>query len=137
MKRHQLILKSKEESFPLMNFNKARFLLNHVITSHAWKLLVFLPRDLDGSDMKVFLRDISASKSVIQGKPQENKSNKKTHRPMFAYFLEWDSTSSVCNGLFDIPTIISSIWDRHKDEIERVKQGLRKEKKMVEVDISK
>jgi len=79
-------------------------------------LLVFVPRNLDGSDMKVFLRNISQDRQVLQGKPKE-KPGKATHRPMFVYFLEWNQDTKTCNGLFDIPTIISSIWDRAQDEI--------------------
>ncbi|CAF2232019.1 unnamed protein product [Rotaria magnacalcarata] len=79
------------------------------------QLFVIVPRDLDGSDMKVFLKNVSSSPnpSVIQGKPKERPGND-THRPMFVYFLEWDPAKKECDGLFDIPTIISACWDRRK-----------------------
>jgi len=80
-------------------------------------LLVFIPRDLEGSDMKAFLRNITMDKKVIQGKPKE-KPGKGTHRPMFVYFLEWNEKEKTCNGLFDIPTIISSCYDRKLEEKE-------------------
>lgn len=79
------------------------------------QLLVFVPRDLDGSDMKAFLRDISSAKAVIQGKPLENR-DRSSHRPMFVYFFKWNTEQLTCDGLFDIPTIISSIYDRAKDQ---------------------
>ncbi|CAF1517839.1 unnamed protein product [Rotaria sp. Silwood1] len=81
------------------------------------QLFIIVPRDLDGSDMKVFLKNLSSSSnaSVIQGKPKERPGND-THRPMFVYFIEWDPEKKECNGLFDIPTIISSCWDRHKND---------------------
>jgi len=80
------------------------------------QLLVFVPRNLDGSDMKAFLRTMSQNKKVLQGKPKE-RPGKGTHRPMFVYFLDWNDEKKTCDGLFDIPTIISSIWDRAQDEI--------------------
>lgn len=76
-----------------------------------------MPRDLDGSDMKVFLRKISDDKSVIQGKPADKPGNG-THRAMFVYFMEWDAATKTCNHLMDIPTIISSIWNRAQDQKE-------------------
>ncbi|CAF1186524.1 unnamed protein product [Didymodactylos carnosus] len=81
------------------------------------KLFVIVPRDLDGSDMKIFLKRISSlpNPAVMQGKPKERPGND-THRPMFVYFLECNTEKKECNGLFDIPTIISSCWDRHKNE---------------------
>ena len=35
---------------------------------------------------------------------------------MFVYFMQWDTNSKTCNYLFDIPTIISSIWNRAQDQ---------------------
>jgi len=81
------------------------------------QLLIYIPRDLDGSDMKIFLRKITDTNSVIQGKPKE-RPGAGTHRPMFVYFLEWDASTHICDGLFDIPTIISSIWNRAQDQKE-------------------
>jgi len=81
------------------------------------QLLVFIPRDLDGSDMKAFLRTITNDKKVIQGKPKE-KAGKQTHRPLFVYFLEWDEAAKTCNALFDLPTVISSCYDRARDQLE-------------------
>jgi len=80
-------------------------------------LLIYVPRDLDGSDMKLFLRKITDTTQVIQGKPKD-KPNAGSHRPMFVYFLEWNATDHTCDGLFDIPTIISSIWNRKQDQKE-------------------
>jgi len=88
-------------------------------------LLVFVPRNLDGSDMKVFLRNISQDRKVLQGKPKERPGNA-THRPMFVYFLDWNEEKKTCNGLFDIPTIISSVWDRAQDEIKHHKKKRKK-----------
>ena len=34
------------------------------------------------------------------------------HRPMFAYLFTSDTAAGTCSGLFDVPTIVSSIWDR-------------------------
>ncbi|CAF1596328.1 unnamed protein product [Rotaria sp. Silwood1] len=89
------------------------------------KLFIIVPRDLDGSDMKVFLKNLSSfpNPSVTQGKPKERPGND-THRPMFVYFLEWDPEKKECNGLFDIPTIISSCWDRHKNEKKNSKHSM-------------
>ncbi|CAF2388666.1 unnamed protein product [Rotaria sp. Silwood2] len=81
------------------------------------QLFIIVPRDLDGSDIKVFLKNLSSppNPSIIQGKPKERPGND-THRPMFVYFLEWNPTTKECDGLFDIPTIISSCWDRYRNE---------------------
>lgn len=35
------------------------------------ELLIFVPRNLEGFDMKGFIRDITNQKKVIQGKPKE------------------------------------------------------------------
>jgi len=110
-------LRDKEEEEPLtpidMEVERGKF---QDFTLTKGQLLVFVPRSLDGSDMKVFLRNISQEKKVLQGKPKE-RPGKGTHRPMFVYFLDWNEEKKTCNGLFDLPTIISSIWDRAQDEI--------------------
>jgi hypothetical protein len=77
--------------------------------------LIFLPRDLDkNSDLKEAIRMMTTSKQVMQGKPIE-KPRKSTHRPMFVYFIHWNEDSKTCDGLFDLPTIISSIYQRAED----------------------
>eukprot|EP01114_Cavostelium_apophysatum_P019189 TRINITY_DN6114_c0_g1_i1.p1 TRINITY_DN6114_c0_g1~~TRINITY_DN6114_c0_g1_i1.p1 ORF type:complete len:288 (-),score=66.93 TRINITY_DN6114_c0_g1_i1:167-1030(-) len=90
------------------------------------KLLLFIPRNLEGSDMKAFLREIATKNQVLQGKPKE-KPGKATHRPMFVYFLKWNTEAKTCSGLFDIPTIISSCWDRNQDESIEHKTDILKE----------
>jgi len=80
-------------------------------------ILVYLPRDLDGADLKALIRNMLNDKKIIQGRPVE-KAGGATHRPMFVYFLDWNTESKTCDGMFDIPTIISSCWDRAKDQKE-------------------
>jgi len=78
-------------------------------------ILVFLPRDLDGTDLKVLIRNLLNDKKIIQGRPVE-KAGGATHRPMFVYYLDWNMEAKICDGMFDIPTIISSCWERAKDQ---------------------
>jgi hypothetical protein len=40
----------------------------------------------------------------------------KTHRPLFVFLLEADAERKTCGYCFDIPTVISSCWDRARDE---------------------
>jgi hypothetical protein len=35
---------------------------------------------------------------------------------MFVYFMQWDTDRKTCNYLFDVPTIVSSIWNRAQDQ---------------------
>lgn len=109
-------LRTKEEGDTPIDMEVGKGQFQEYMLKHN-ELFVFVPRDLDGSDMKLFLRNISTDKSVIQGKPKE-RPGKGTHRPMFVYFLHWDPEQKICDGLFDIPTIISSCWDRAQDRIE-------------------
>jgi hypothetical protein len=67
--------------------------------------------------MKLFLRKISDTNSVIQGKPKD-KPGMGSHRPMFVYFMRWNQENNTCDYLFDIPTIVSSIWNRCQDQKE-------------------
>eukprot|EP01102_Stenamoeba_stenopodia_P002361 TRINITY_DN1217_c0_g1_i1.p2 TRINITY_DN1217_c0_g1~~TRINITY_DN1217_c0_g1_i1.p2 ORF type:complete len:430 (-),score=127.21 TRINITY_DN1217_c0_g1_i1:1660-2949(-) len=90
---------------------------NVVSTLKTNKLFIFVPRDLTGADMKVTLRNLLNDKTIIQGRPQELPEGA-THRPMFVYFLSWNVEEKTCDGLFDLPTIISSIYERSKDQQE-------------------
>jgi len=64
--------------------------------------------------MKATLRNLLNDKIIIQGTPQELPEGA-THRPMFVNFLSWNIEEKSCDGLFDLPTIISSIYERAKD----------------------
>ena len=80
------------------------------------QLHVFIPRDLNENDIKKALRDMQNEGSCFQGKPLEKENA--SHRPMFVFCLEKDDEKRSCFGLFDVPTIISSCWDRsgHDEE---------------------
>ena len=99
------------------------------------QLLIFIPRALNGGDIKAAIRSKVSQKVVIEGRPKAQPGTAGTHRPMFLYFLLWDDEGGgsssggasgdgsgnewrreggdgipQCAGCFDIPTIISSIW---------------------------
>ncbi|GBG29988.1 Hypothetical Protein FCC1311_062082 [Hondaea fermentalgiana] len=79
-------------------------------------LNVLIPRVLDGTDLKGALSAATRSKAVRMGLP---KAGPEGHRPMFLYFWDHDETSRSCDLMFDLPTIISSCWDRKRDLEER------------------
>eukprot|EP00040_Diaphanoeca_grandis_P019249 m.101526 g.101526 ORF g.101526 m.101526 type:complete len:457 (-) comp27333_c0_seq7:111-1481(-) len=80
---------------------------------HQKTMYVFVPRTLDGTDMKKELSNGTRSGALKMGKPKVPKDGE-PHRPMFMYFLAANDESFVCNGMCDFPTIISSCWDREQ-----------------------
>jgi hypothetical protein len=76
------------------------------------RLLVFVPRTINAVDMKVQLREMQVSKKCFQAKPVEINP---THRPLFVFLFERDDEKKTCGYAFDIPTVISSCWDRARD----------------------
>lgn len=74
---------------------------------------VFVPRSLDGIDIKAKLQAMQQVEGVAQGKPVEQS---KTHRPMFVFMLEHDANAQSCGYAFDIPTVIGSCAERAKLE---------------------
>lgn len=75
-------------------------------------LFVIIPEALDGRDIKVALRDAIAQNKVHRGAPGEQA---RLFRQLDLFFLEHDPPSQTCDLMFDIPTIVSSCWDRHDD----------------------
>mmetsp|Transcript_23422 Transcript_23422/g.61319 ORF Transcript_23422/g.61319 Transcript_23422/m.61319 type:complete len:456 (-) Transcript_23422:182-1549(-) len=76
---------------------------------------IFIPRTLDGTDLKKALSDGTRSGMLRMGKPRPPKDSDRPHRPMFMYFLQSDPERGTCDGMCDFPTIISSCWDRMED----------------------
>lgn len=52
---------------------------------------IFIPRTLDGSDLKKALSDGTRSGALRMGKPKPPPDSDRQHRPMFMYFLTSDS----------------------------------------------
>jgi len=82
------------------------------------ELLVIIPRELDSRD---------GIKETIIGANKKKKINSvrvtdppgsESHRPMFLATLAASSDLKTVAGLFDIPTVISAIWDRKQNEKE-------------------
>ncbi len=85
-----------------------------LILTEGRRFFVFIPRTLDeNTDIRAQLRDMQASGAVAQGKPTEHS---KTHRPMFIFLLQSDVATKTCGFGFDIPTVVSSCWDRARQE---------------------
>ena len=70
-------LRTKEEGATPIDMEISRGQFQEYTLKHS-ELFVFVPRDLDGSDMKLFLRNISNDKSVIQGKPKSDQTKELT-----------------------------------------------------------
>jgi len=77
-------------------------------------LLVFVPRDLNEIDFKAQLRQMQTDKHVFLAKPVEAPGA--SHRPMFLYVLSKDDATKTAGFCFDVPTVISSCYDRAKKE---------------------
>lgn len=74
-------------------------------------LYILVPRNLfTGSDIKGALRDACKDGVFKQGKPKPREGAPPNHRPMFAYLV---TTEVGETHMVDIPTVISSIKDRH------------------------
>ncbi len=74
---------------------------------------VFVPRDLNEIDMKAELRRMQGpGGGAHQGKPVEAPGS--SHRPFFSFYLNKDDVNKTCGFGFDIPTVISSCYDRAK-----------------------
>lgn len=73
-------------------------------------IYVFIPRTLTGVDMKAQLREMQDAGVTFQGKPLELK--EASHRPMFLFLLQRDSNAKTAGYCFDVPTVISSCYDR-------------------------
>eukprot|EP00041_Stephanoeca_diplocostata_P016358 m.321950 g.321950 ORF g.321950 m.321950 type:complete len:467 (-) comp20339_c0_seq6:99-1499(-) len=88
-------------------------------TLRTRRLYVFVPRTLDGTDMKKELSAGTRSGVLRMGKPQPPRGADGAHRPMFMYFLRADTEARTCDGMCDFPTIVSSCWDRQQDRRRR------------------
>lgn len=54
----------------------------------------------------------AVSGAIFQGKPVEVPGS--SHRPLWLYFLAKDETKRTCGLCFDVPTVISSCYERAK-----------------------
>lgn len=73
-------------------------------------IYVFIPRTLNEIDMKAQLKQLQASGAAFLGKPVELQGT--SHRPMFLFVLQKDSSKKSVGYCFDVPTAISSCYDR-------------------------
>ncbi len=90
------------------------------------ELVVLVPRDLHpAADLKQLLRQSLDERVLIQAKPQFRADVPAMHRPIFAYAVGWDAASRTCATLCDLPTIVSAVVDRARDEYQQLRPDVR------------
>jgi len=95
-------------------------------------MTIFLPRNLNENDLKRI--DLGNSGSL---------KNYTSHRPLVVNFLQYgeqdEGRSKYVSGMCNVPTIVSSIYDRYRDVEKQREEAKTKEEAddILEVDIEK